>query len=177
MDKLSLHKSSRELFFLKTEFIRFALSTEADKIHLGDFELLKTAPEAYLINSEDQSGGAGLPGGWVPHTRLWYILNNSRIIGSVDIRHYLTPSLRDLGGHIGYVIRPEERNKGYATSMLAEAIPEALRLGIDRLLITAASDNTASRRIIEKNGGILDSERFSQLARRMTAYYWIDVER
>ena len=174
MKKLSLHRSSKELFPLKTELIRFASSTEADKIHLGDFDLLKTDPEAYLINSEEQSNGDELPEGWVPHTRFWYILNELRIIGSVDIRHYLTPNLRDLGGHIGYVIRPEERKKGYATSMLAEAIDEAFRLGIDKLLITAASDNIASRRVVEKNGGILDTERFSNLAGRMTAYYWID---
>ena len=177
METLSLYKSSKVLFSLKDEFIRFASSTEADKIHLGDFDLLKTDPETYLINSEEQSKGTGLPEGWVPHTRFWYILNNSRIIGTVDMRHHLTPNLRDLGGHIGYVIRPEERNKGYATSMLTEAIPEALRLGIDKLLITAASDNIASRRVVEKNGGILDGERFSHLAGRMTAYYWIDTDK
>ena len=177
MDKLSLHKSSKELFSLKDEFIGFATGTEADKIHLGDFDLLKTDPKAFLIDSEEQSEGNGLPDGWVTHTRFWYLLNNSRIIGSIDMRHYLTPNLRDLGGHIGYVIRPEERNKGYATSMLASAIPEALRLGIDKLLITAASDNTASRRVIEKNGGILDGERFSRLAGRMTAYYWIEINK
>jgi len=175
MDKLSLLKSTKELFFLKDEIIQFALDTEADRIHLGDYELMKTDPEVYLLDVENQSKAIDLPDKWVPHTRYWYIRNGSRIIGSIDMRHYLTPDLEDLGGHIGYVIRPGERNKGYATSMLAKAIPEALSLGINKLLITAASDNTSSRKVIEKNGGILDGERFSRIAERMTAYYWIDI--
>ena len=175
MEQISLHKTSKELTSLKNEFIQFAIDTEADKIHLGDFDLLKTNPEAYLINAGNQSKGIDLPYGWVPHTRFWYILNESRIIGSIDMRHYLTPNLEDLGGHIGYVIRPEERNKGYATSMLAEAIPEAANLGIKKLLITAASDNIASRKVVERNGGILDTERYSRIAERMTSYYWIEI--
>ena len=91
------------------------------------------------------------------------------------MRHYLTPNLEDLGGHIGYVIRPQERNKGYATSMLAKAIPEAAKLGLKKILITTASDNIVSRKVVEKNRGVLDAERFSHLAKRMTAYYWIEV--
>jgi predicted acetyltransferase len=175
MEQLSLLKSTRELFPLKDEIIQFALDTEADKIHLGDYELMKSDPEAYLIDVENQSKGIDLPDRWVPHTRYWYIRNGSRIIGSIDMRHYLTPDLEDLGGHIGYVIRPEERNRGYATSMLARLIPEAFSLGIKKLLITAASDNIASRKVTEKNGGILDGERFSCIAERMTAYYWIET--
>ena len=175
MEQISLLKSTRELFPLKDEIIQFALDTEADKIHLGDFGLMKTDPEAYLLDVENHSKGIDLPDKWIPHTRYWYIRNGNRIIGSIDMRHYLTPDLEDLGGHIGYVIRPEERNKGYATSMLAEAIPEAAKHNIKNLLITAASDNIASRKVIEKNGGILEAERFSRIAERMTAYYWIEA--
>ena len=164
MYKLSLYKTTKELISLKDEFIQFAAETEADKAHLGDFDLLKTDPETYLINAENQSKGIDLPPGWVPHTRFWYILNNRRIIGTADMRHYLTPDLEDLGGHIGYVVRPEERNKGYASSMLAAVIPEALDFDIKKLLITAASDNIASRKVIEKNGGVLDAEKYSRNA-------------
>lgn len=110
------------------------MDTEVDKIYLGDFDLLKRDPAAYLLNVENQSRGIDLPEGWVPHTRYWYIRNGNKIIGSVDMRHYLTPNLEDLGGHIGYIIRPEERNKGYATTMLAKAIPEAAKLDLKKLL-------------------------------------------
>lgn len=175
MEQLSLIKSTIELIPLKDEIILFAVETEADKIHLGDFELMKGDPEAYLIEVENHSKGIDLPDKWVPHTRFWYLMNNKRIIGSVDMRHYLTPDLEDLGGHIGYVVRPSERNKGYASSMLAKAIPKASNFGINKLLVTAASANMASRKVVEKNGGILETERYSRLAGRMTSYYWIDV--
>lgn len=170
-----MYKTTRKLLHLKEEIIQFAVDTEADSIHLGDYELMKTDPEAYLLEVENQSKGIDLPDRWVPHTRYWYVRDGSSLIGSIDIRHYLTPDLEDLGGHIGYVIRPEERNKGYATSMMAEAIPEAHNLGIKKLLITAATDNIASRKVIERNGGILEAEKFSRLAGRMTAYYWIEI--
>jgi predicted acetyltransferase len=175
MAKLLLYKTTKELISLKDEFLRFAVDTEADRIHLGDFDLLKSDPEAYLISVENQSKGIDLPDGWVPHTRFWYILDIKRIIGSVDIRHFLTSDLEELGGHIGYVVRPGERKKGYATSMLADAAFEALNIGIKKLLITAASDNIASRKVVEKNGGVLEAERYSRIAGRMTAYYWIDI--
>ena len=177
MINMALYKTAEELIPLKDELIQFALETEADKIHLGNYDLLKTDPEAYLVDSENQSNGIGLPDGWVPHTRFWYVMNNERIIGSIDLRHFLTPDLEDLGGHIGYVVRPKERNRGYATFMLAEIIPEALKLGIRKLLITAASDNLASRKVIERSCGILETERYSCLAGRMTAYYWINIDK
>ena len=38
--------------------------------------------------------------------------------------------------------------------MLAAALPFAVRLGLDRALITCDEDNVASRRTIERNGGV-----------------------
>ena len=175
MEELILHKTTKALISLKDEFIAFANETESDGVHLGNIELIKTDLEKYLVNEENQSKGIGLPNGWVSHTRFWYTIGFKKIIGSIDLRHSLTPNLEDLGGHIGYLIRPSERNKGYATLMLAKTVLEAKNLNLKKLLLTTASENTASRKVIEKNGGILDTERYSSVAGRMTAYYWINV--
>ena len=40
----------------------------------------------------------------------------------VNIRHYLNEELSKFGGHIGYSIRPTERNKGYAHEQLKLAL-------------------------------------------------------
>src|SRR5260370_10713166 len=56
----------------------------------------------------------------VPVTELWYI-DGERYIGTVMIRHELTPELRREGGHIGYHVVPGERRRGPATAMLAAA--------------------------------------------------------
>jgi len=57
------------------------------------------------------------------------------------------------GGHIGYGIRPSERQKGYATTGLQLALEEARKRGLDQVLLTCGVDNLASRRVILANGG------------------------
>lgn len=100
--------------------------------------------------------------GWVPCTTLWYV-EGSEYLGRLAIRHRLTRWLLELGGHIGYDVRPSARRKGYATDMLRDALPIAKQLGIEDVLVTCDVDNTASRRVIEKNGGRLEDERGGKL--------------
>jgi predicted acetyltransferase len=72
-----------------------------------------------------------------------------------------------MGGHIGYDIRPSARRRGHATAMLAAALPVARSLGIGPALLTCDEDNTASRRVIEANGGVVEDKRGGKLR------YWI----
>jgi predicted acetyltransferase len=46
------------------------------------------------------------------------------------------------------------RRRGHATAMLRQALPIARGLGIDRALVTCDVDNVASRKVIERNGGV-----------------------
>jgi predicted acetyltransferase len=92
--------------------------------------------------------------GIVPQTTLWWI-DEAQFLGRISIRHTLTPALRRVGGHIGYDIRPTARRQGHATAMLHATLPAAAALGIDPALITCDRTNTASRRVIETNGGRL----------------------
>ena len=88
----------------------------------------------------------------VPTTIFWY-LSGPYYLGSLNIRHELTPELRDIGGHIGYhVVRPWTR-QGHATRMLAAGLQHARALGLDRVLLTCTPDNVASRKVILANGG------------------------
>ena len=47
--------------------------------------------------------------------------------------------------------------------MLAAALPVAYELGIDPVLVTCDTDNAASRKVIESNGGMLEDERNGKL--------------
>lgn len=96
------------------------------------------------------------PQGIVPSTDLWWIRDDV-YLGRVSIRHTLTHRLRDSGGHIGYDVVPSARRQGHATAMLAAALGVAADLGIAQALLTCVPDNVASRRVIERNGGVLDS--------------------
>jgi predicted acetyltransferase len=102
------------------------------------------------------------PAGYVPCTTLWYV-DGAEYLGRLAIRHRLTEWLHEYGGHIGYDVRPSARRRGHATAMLTKALPIAKQLGIDEVLITCDTDNVASRRVIEANGGRFADERGGKL--------------
>lgn len=80
---------------------------------------------------------------------------DARIVGIIDLRHTLNEFLKDLG-HCGYSVRPSERRKGYATEMLCKLIEIAKEAGMKELQISVEGENTASRKVIEKNGGVYE---------------------
>jgi predicted acetyltransferase len=61
-------------------------------------------------------------------------------------------------GHIGYTVVPWKRRRGHATSALREMLREAAGVGLRYVEITTATDNIASQRVIEANGGLLMEE-------------------
>jgi predicted acetyltransferase len=91
----------------------------------------------------------------VPVTELWFV-DGSDYLGTVIIRHRLTPELAREGGHIGYHVVPRHRRRGHATRMLAQAKSACRELGLTELLITCGEDNIGSRRVVEANGGAFE---------------------
>jgi predicted acetyltransferase len=97
------------------------------------------------------------PAGYVPCTTLWWVEGDA-FLGRVAVRHRLTPELNEFGGHIGYDVRPSARRRGHATAMLRAVLPVARGLGITSALVMCDAGNVASRRVIERNGGVFDSQ-------------------
>lgn len=112
--------------------------------------------------------------GWMTDTILWMV-DGGDYLGTVAIRHQLTPALRQFGGHIGYQVRPSKRREGHGTVLLRMALPYAYAMGLDAVMLTCDATNIASRRIIEANGGTLED--VIQLAFRPvpTMRWWIDL--
>ena len=114
-------------------------------------------------------------GGQVPDS-VFFLLDEERdrLLGAVNIRHYLNEYLLKEGGHIGDGIRPSERRKGYATEMIRLALIECRKLGIDRVLMTCDKDNVGSAKSIIKNGGVLENE-FVNSEGVIEQRYWLPV--
>ncbi len=102
------------------------------------------------------------PADFVPMTTLWWA-EGETFLGRISIRHRLNERLREIGGHIGYDVRPSARRRGHATAMLAATLPRAAALGIERALITCDIGNVGSRKAIERNGGVLEDRRGGKL--------------
>lgn len=90
--------------------------------------------------------------------------------------------LERFGGHIGYVTRPDYRRQGIMTELLLFALECYRKRGILRVLITANRYNIASRRTIEKVGGILEDivqvpmdYNVSSMVGQELARYWINL--
>ena len=98
----------------------------------------------------------------------------SRLLGGVNIRHYLNDSLTKVGGHIGLGIRPSERNKGFATQLIALSLIECKKLGIKHVLITCDKENIGSAKAIISNGGVLDNEVMNEKS-KIVQRYWINL--
>ena len=79
--------------------------------------------------------------------------SDSKILGSIQIRHEMDEFKRLYSGHIGYSVRPSERRKGYATRILKFAVDYCRTRGIKDINISCMTDNEASRRTILANGG------------------------
>lgn len=106
--------------------------------------------EDFLEEQEQEERVA--PTNWVTHSTYW-LYDGETIVGAVNFRHDLNDQLQQVGGHIGYGIRPSARNKGYATEGLRQALEVARKRGLASVLITCSADNAASGRVILTNGG------------------------
>ena len=112
--------------------------------------------------------------GYVPASTFFvYDRERDILVGAVDIRHSLNEALLLDGGHIGDGVRPSERRKGYATAMIALALDECRKLGIEKVLMVCNKENTGSAKSIQNNGGVLENE--INVEGETVQRYWIQL--
>jgi predicted acetyltransferase len=137
--------------------------------------LLRGTPTDWLAETSSDFDGfvevrRGVLVRWdVPSTVFWYV-SGEFYLGTLVVRHELTPALADVGGHIGYHVVAPWHRQGHATRMLTEGLRECRALGLDRVLLTCDQDNVASRKVILANGGVPDGNRGGE------DRFWITVD-
>jgi len=165
-----LDRSRHEVCFL--EFAQEFRAAGADG--LDRLDLLFSAPDDYYDLADRFERDRDLPAPLVPMSRFLFF-DGDRLVGQSNLRRRLSPQLHLDGGHIGYAVRPSARRRGYATEILGQTLQEADRVGIARALLTVATTNLPSLRVVEKTGGIFDRETISPRSGETMRRYWIDT--
>ena len=130
--------------------------------------------DEYLQRLERYRRGLDLPDGYVPATFLVADVGGE-VVGRVSIRHELNSWLAEVGGHIGYGVRPAFRRRGYATEILRQSLALTREVGVDRALVTCDDGNVGSATVIERCGGRLESVVPGLGGSPGKRRYWVDL--
>lgn len=119
-------------------------------------------PDGFLAGLDDREA-RGLPvtlpdGSTVPRLPgfirwMW----DGEFVGSIGLRwQWGTAELPPhCPGHVGYAVVPWKRGRGHASAALRAMAAEARAVGLPYIELTTDPDNVASRRVIERAGGLL----------------------
>lgn len=75
------------------------------------------------------------------------------VVGMGQLRFNMPTDLEKSIGHIGFSIRPAERNKGYGKKILQELLLIAKQRGLGKVTLTCRDGNEKSKRTILSCGG------------------------
>lgn len=154
MDEMVLIEVGMDLAAEIMAYRKEMLDTESEMDGCGNLRRCETAKE-WIDFNERLKHEETKPEKWVVSTQFAYVRkDDGRIMGMLQVRHYLNDYLREYAGHIGYSVRPSERRKGVATAMLKEALPFCKSIGLDRVMIACEPNNPGSRGTILNNGGV-----------------------
>ncbi|MGX7125823.1 GNAT family N-acetyltransferase [Enterococcus viikkiensis] len=150
---------------------------EIGEEHLHGASLLEESPnyDDWLERIAAASDPTIINPDWVTATTFLAVrTEDQKIVGIINIRHFLNDFLRNYGGHIGYGVRPSERQKGYAGEMLRRGLLFCNSIGLEKVMITCTKNNIASRKTILSAGGVLERE-FLHTDGEWVQVYWIEL--
>lgn len=154
-----IQEDKEKIIEMYKEYVQSELIPGIDRFEgIRDLEKLEKLDfEVWLEELEKKKSEKNLPKTYSPQTLYLAINDNDEIVGAIGIRWKQVPALMTFGGLIGYSIRPKQRRKGYASEMLKVALDKLKNTNLENVLITCKDFNIASKKVIEKNGGIFEN--------------------
>jgi predicted acetyltransferase len=116
------------------------------------------------------------PAGKTSVSRYVLLGESDKILANVVMRFPLDENTEIDGGNLLCDVPPSLRKQGYGSYGLALSLFEAVRAGLRRVLVTCTEGDMASRKIIERNRGVLqDVVESKTVGRKGTKIcrYWI----
>jgi predicted acetyltransferase len=142
-----------------------------------ELRILNHAEFVYLVEDTSHVIFGGLPE--QPAEEFLWLIDQGEFIGRAFFLHWLNGERLRTDGQVDYWIRPDRRRQGYGRLILRLLLERFRQLGLKRVLLTCRTDNLPSIKIIEANGGVLESEfempdsfGYPEMRRR----YWIHLK-
>ena len=140
----------------------------------GELRDCATTAEWLKLLKERESVDTCPAGSVTSNTYIAVRTEDNKIVGIIDLRHHINhPILGLWGGHMGYTVRPSERNKGYAKEMLRQNLQKCKDRKMSKVMITCSPDNIASEKTIIANGGVFEKEVYVE--GECIKRYWITL--
>lgn len=130
--------------------------------------------DLWLTGMRNRHAGTGLPAGYV-RENFYLCYQGDQLVGVFSLKFELTEFLLHFGGHIGYAVRPSDRNRGLATQMLKQGLMIAKEFGFSKVLAVCDEDNLASEQVILKNSGVLENKLYDHAEAVFVKRYWIEL--
>ncbi len=142
----------------------------------SELKKVEAGRKEYLAGLLAQGGEIALPDG-TKAPRLpqkLFFIDDGEFCGRINLRYQprATDLPRHVSGHIGYTVVYWKSGLGYATEALRQILPHARDVGLPFVTITCNVDNHASRRVIEKNGGVLVGEVEDNIVKGLRKLVW-----
>ena len=140
-------------------------------------QVLEQSFEDFYNNLEENKHIDEIYPAYANQTTYVLVDESNHIYGLANIRHELKGKLFEIGGNVGYAIRPTERRKGYATVLLDLLLDKFRELNIKQALVTCRENNIASKKTMNKFLGKPDALVPSMYEGIMEYRYWIDIDK
>ena len=91
-------------------------------------------------------------------TIMYLIFDDKIPVGFGKFRPFMNEiCIKNRAFNFAYMVAPKYRGKGHATRFIAFLKQEALKYGLSEIRGTALTENRASCRVMEKNGGVVEA--------------------